>query len=177
MSRASCAATLFFFLFAASVSAEKPSLGFTQNIDNSRVTVHISGVEEARLWSRILQGFRARVQYTLRLYHDTGKPSLFGDRMFLEMDLVQEGRWDIFSSSWEIRRADGQRVFYANWESFYANFLELEFPLLRFSGEEKLYMLARVRFQETVFRPPLNILQTVFSGREPESDWHRFAVP
>ena len=166
-----------FFLCAAPIDAEKPFLDFTQSIENSRVNVRISGVEEARLWSHILQGFRARVQYTLRIYQDTGRPPFFGDRMLLEMDLLQEGRWDVFSSSREIRKADGQRVFYKDWDSFFRNFLELEFPLLAFFGEEKLYMLAHVRFQETVFRPPLNILQTVFAGQQPESDWHRFPVP
>jgi hypothetical protein len=159
------------------VCALDPALDFVQNIENSRVNVRISGVEEARLWSHILQGFRARVQYTLRVYQDTGGPPLLGDRMLLEMDLVQEGRWDVFSSSWEIRHADGQRVFYKDWDSFFRKFLELDFPLLVFSGEEKLYMLAHVRFQQTVFRPPLNILQAFFAGEDPQSAWRRYSIP
>jgi len=162
---------------AAGLYADNPTLSFIQNIEDSRVTVRIYGVNEARLWSHILQGFRARLRYTLRIYQDKGKPWIFGDRILFEMDLVQEGRWDVFSSSWEIRHANGQRVFYANWESFFKNFLELEFPLVKFSGEENLYALARVRFQETVFRPPLSILQTLFAGREPESPWHRENLP
>ena len=166
-----------FFLCAAGLRADKSALDFTQEIGVSRVIVRISGVEEARLWSQILQGFRARIQYTLRLYQDAGRPPLLGDRMLLEMDLIQEGRWDVFSSSWEIRRADGQRVFYADLDSFYSSFLELDFPLFMFSGEGKLYILARVRFQEMVFRPPLSILQGIFAGREPESAWRRFSSP
>jgi hypothetical protein len=157
--------------------AEEPALDFIQEIENSQVTVRISGIDDAQLWSHILQGFRARVQYTLRIYQDTGRPPLWGDRMLLEMDLVQEGRWDVFSSSWEIRHTNGSRVFYTDWDVFFRNFLELKFPLLVFSGEEKLYMLAHVRFQQTVFRPPLNILQVFYSNKEPRSDWRRFGVP
>ncbi|MCL1817570.1 MAG: hypothetical protein FWG35_01475 [Spirochaetaceae bacterium] len=164
-------------LCASRIYAEPPALDFAQNIENSRVTVRIYGVNEARLWSHIIQGFRARVRYTLRIYQDTGRPAILGDRLLLEMDLVQEGRWDVFSSSWEIRHANGQRAFYTSWESFLRGFLELEFPLLLFSGEENLYTLARVRFQETVFRPPLSILQTFFAGREPESPWRRENLP
>ena len=174
--------SLFFFcmllgLFASRIYADGPPLDFVQNIENSRVTVRIYGLNEARLWSHIIQGFRARIRYTLRIFKDTGRPPIVGDRMLLEMDLVQEGRWDVFSSSWEIRHANGQRAFYANWESFFQNFLELEFPLLMFSGEENLYTLARVRLQETVFRPPLSILQAFFAGREPESPWRRENLP
>jgi hypothetical protein len=168
---------LFFVYAGVRLCAQDSALDFVQNIENSRVTVRISGVEEARLWSRILQGFRARVQYTLRVYQEASGPPLLGDRMLLEMDLVQEGRWDVFSSSWEIRHADGGRVFYKEWDSFFRGFLELAFPLLEFSGEEKLYMLARVRFQQTVFRPPLNILQAFFAGEEPQSAWRRYNIP
>jgi hypothetical protein len=125
----------------------------------------------------MLQGFRAKIQYTLRIYQDTDRSPFFGDRMLLEMDLVQEGRWDVFSSSWEIRHSNGRRVFYPDWDTFFKNFLELNFPLLVFSGEEKLYMLARVCFQDTVFRPPMNILQVFYSGKDLQSNWRRFGVP
>jgi hypothetical protein len=162
---------------AARVYVDNSALNFTQNIESSRVTVRIRGVDEDRLHSRIVRGFRVRIRYTLRICQDTGRPPVFGDRMLLEMDLVQEGRWDVFSSSWEIRHANGQRVFYTNWESFLRGFLELEFPLLEFSGEQNLYTLARVRFQETVFRPPLSVLQTFFADDEPQSPWHRENLP
>jgi hypothetical protein len=165
------------FLCAGGVLRAEAPLDFVQDILNSQVTVRISGVDDAQLWSHILQGFRARVQYTMRIYQDSGRPPLLGDRMLLEMDLVQEGRWDVFSSSWEIRHANGRRVFYEDWDAFLRNFLELKFPLLVFSGEEKLYMLARVRFQQTVFRPPVNILQVFYARKEPQSDWRRFGVP
>lgn len=170
---------LAFFLLCAggALYAQEAALDFIQNIENSRVSVYISGIDESGLWSHIVQGFRARIQYTLRIYQTTGRSPFFGDRLFLEMDLVQEGRWDVFGSCWEIRHANGQRVFYQEWDEFYKNFLELNFPLLVFSGEEKLYMLARVRFQKTVFRPPLNILQMFYSGRDPQSAWRRFGVP
>ncbi|MDR1316861.1 MAG: hypothetical protein LBK13_08320 [Spirochaetales bacterium] len=162
---------------AGALYAQEASLDFIQNIENSQVSVHISGINEAGLWSHIVQGFRARVQYTLRIYQDTGRPSFFGDRLLLEMDLVQEGRWDVFGSCWEIRHTNGQRVFYRDWDEFFRNFRRLDFPLLAFSGEERLYMLARVRFQTMVFRPPLNILQMFYSGRDLQSAWRRFDVP
>ncbi|MDR1932467.1 MAG: hypothetical protein LBQ57_06565 [Spirochaetales bacterium] len=170
---------LFLLLLCAggALRAGEPLLDFVQDIENSQVTVRISGINDAQLWSHILQGFRARIQYTLQIYQDTGRPPLLGDRMLLEMDLVQEGRWDVFSSSWEIRHANGRRVFYADWEAFFRNFLELKFPLLVFSGEEKLYMLARVSFQQMVFRPPLNILQVFYADSQPQSAWRRFGVP
>jgi hypothetical protein len=173
-----CLRLAFFFLCAGGVLyAQEAPFDFVQSIENSQVSVHISGINEADLWSHIVQGFRARVQYTLRIYQDTERPSFFGDRLLLEMDLVQEGRWDVFGSCWEIRHTNGQRIFYQDWDEFFRNFLELNFPLLVFSGEEKLYMLARVRFQETVFRPPLNILQVFFSGSDRQSAWRRFGVP
>ncbi|MDR1625642.1 MAG: hypothetical protein LBT33_03800 [Spirochaetia bacterium] len=168
----------FLLLCAGGVlRADGVPFDFVQSIENSQVNVRISGIDEAALWSHIVQGFRARVQYTLRIYQDAERPSFFGDRLLLEMDLVQEGRWDVFGSCWEIRHTNGQRVFYQDWEEFYGNFCELNFPLLVFSGEEKLYMLARVRFQKTVFRPPLNILQVFYSGSDLQSAWRRFGVP
>jgi hypothetical protein len=167
---------VFLFLAAGRIFALEAALDFIQKGESAEVSVFVSGVDEKELGAYIRGGNRVRVQYTLRIYRDGGRSQFLGDSMFFEANPVQEGRWDVFSSSWEIRGADGGRVFYRDWETFYRKLFELRaFPVPNFSGGA--YMLVRARFQKTVFRPPLSILQTVYDKQEYQSPWRRFEIP
>jgi hypothetical protein len=170
------AAAVFLLCAGGGIYALEAALDFTRAGESAAVSVFVSGADEEELRAHIRGGNRVRVWYTLRVYRDGDGPQLLGDSIIFEANPVQEGRWDIFSSSWEILRADGRRMYYTDWKTFYRKLFELRaFPVPEFSG--RAYILARAHFQKTVFLPPLTILQAVYDKPEYQSSWRRFEIP
>lgn len=142
------------------------------------ITVRISGLDEADLRNHILEGFRTRVLYRIRVYRRSG--GLFhvlGDQMLFEAHPVQEGLWDPFSSSWEVRFHDGRREYYPEWDIFFRNLSRLsDFPIPEFRGGTR-YVLAQARLRKMVFREPLNVLSLFPNRNTLLSPWRRYDIP
>jgi hypothetical protein len=125
--------------FAAAIEAsaaynEVPLSGF--------LTVSVSGLDEKSLREHILGGFRSRMQFRVRVYRESSRLlPLLGDDMLFEAHPEQTGRWDPFSSSYELRFHDGSRRYYSDWEAFFRGFTGLrDFPVPEF-GDSRVYIL------------------------------------
>ena len=162
------------FFLHGPASALEAAVGFSKVPPPGTITIGVSGLEEKSLREHIQKGFRASVQYRLRVYRINEKLlGALGDDMLFEAHPSQTGRWDPFSASYEIRFFDGERRYYIDWDAFYRGFTGLRnFPIPAFS-DDKVYILVQARFQKMVFSPPLNVLSVFLSRYTYLSPWRR----
>jgi hypothetical protein len=175
---------LFFCTAPLSVNALEAALNFIPDNEGGKISVRVSGIDEDELRAHILMGSRSRIVYNIRLYREGRVMQILGDRLLFEGNPVQEARWDMYSASWEILHADGQRRFYTDWKTFFKKFMELDgfrVPHSIAGSTEaldgKLYVLARASFLKTVLKAPLSILQAFPGREEAKSPWSRLGLP
>ena len=158
-------------LLAPSVSSLTISGSYTRTGDDLRISARIEAAPLGEVMSALDEGMRSEIVFDLRVYRPRkGLAALFGDELVREARIVHEGRWNPFTSRYELRR-NGQLESYESLASFLRALVSLRFVELSLDSSQQVRVLIQSRIAATRLVDELGILSVFLPDEFENTGW------